>query len=47
MAHGAPQRVRLRWTGNESVVVIGGHTPTIAEKVVNKLSSFPIFLVVQ
>jgi len=30
-AHGAPQRVRLRWAGNESVVVIGGDTPTVCE----------------
>lgn len=31
-AHGAPQRVRVRWAGSEHVDVIGGDTPTVCEE---------------
>ena len=31
-AHGAPQRVRVRWAGGERIDVVGGDAPTVCEK---------------
>ena len=31
-AHGAPQRVRVRWAGSERIDVVGGDAPTVCEE---------------